>query len=219
MRDNEYTLVVFDEVHHLPANTFVRLATLKARYRLGLSASPFREDGREIYIFALTGFPLGISWDELLNLNVVRKPSFKLYILKSDGEKISKLEQLLRVPLKTVVFCDSIDFGQKIAQKFAVPFVYGDTTDRLEIIRQSDVSVVSRAGDEGISVPDLERVIEVSFLYGSRMQESQRFGRLMHHASGGEPEHVILTTEEEFDKYQKRFYAITERGFRLEIVR
>ena len=222
LRGREYTLVVFDEVHHLPANTFVRLVTLKTKYRLGLSASPFREDRRESYIFALTGFPLGISWDELLNLSVVRQPSFKLYLLDSEDEKISKLEQLLKLPLKTVVFCDSIDFGQKIAQKFAIPFVYGDTREgeRLEIIRQSDVSVVSRVGDEGISVPELERVIEVSSLYGSRMQESQRFGRLMHsERTSGEPEHIILMTEEEFGKYQKRFYAITERGFRLEIVR
>jgi hypothetical protein len=222
LRDREYALVVFDEVHHLPANTFVRLATLKTKYRLGLSASPFREDRRESYIFALTGFPLGISWDELLSLSVVRQPSFKLYLLNNESEKISKLAQLLKLPLKTVVFCDSIDFGQKIAQKFAIPFVYGDTKEgeRLEMIRQSDVSVVSRVGDEGISVPELERVIEVSSLYGSRMQESQRFGRLMHgERTSGEPEHIILTTEEEFGKYQKRFYAITERGFRLEIVR
>jgi hypothetical protein len=220
LRDREYALIIFDEVHHLPANTFVRLATLKAKYRLGLSASPFREDRRESYIFALTGFPLGISWDELLNLSVVRRPSFKLYILGNNEEKLSKLQQLLKLPLKTIVFCDSIDFGQKIAQKFAIPFVYGETKERLEIIRQSDVSVVSRVGDEGISIPDLERVVEVSFLYGSRMQESQRFGRLMHgERSNMEPEHIILTTEEEFEKYQKRFYAITERGFRLEIVR
>ncbi|MDG6996857.1 MAG: hypothetical protein JRN52_13130 [Nitrososphaerota archaeon] len=181
-------------------------------------ATVYESIRRETYIFALTGFPLGISWDELLNLSAVRQPSFKLYLLKNNGEKISKLQQLLKLPLKTIIFCDSIDFGQKIAQKFAVPFVYGETRDgRMEIIRQSDVSVVSRVGDEGISVPDLERVIEVSFLYGSRMQESQRFGRLMH--GGGEPEHIVLTTEEEFEKYQKRFYAITERGFRLEIVR
>jgi superfamily II DNA or RNA helicase len=73
-------------------------------------------------------------------------------------------------------------------------------------------------GDEGVSLPDIERVIEVAYLYGSRMQESQRFGRLMHSAKE-EPEHIILMTEEEFEKYQKRLYAITERGFRIEFVR
>ena len=30
IRDKEYSLVVFDECQHLPADTFVRLATLKA---------------------------------------------------------------------------------------------------------------------------------------------------------------------------------------------
>ncbi|MDG6996855.1 MAG: hypothetical protein JRN52_13120 [Nitrososphaerota archaeon] len=44
MKDREYILIIFEEVHHLPANTFVRLATLRTKYRLGLSASPFRED-------------------------------------------------------------------------------------------------------------------------------------------------------------------------------
>jgi superfamily II DNA or RNA helicase len=73
-------------------------------------------------------------------------------------------------------------------------------------------------GDEGVSLPDIERVIEVAYLYGSRMQESQRFGRLMHSAKE-EPEHIILMTEKEFEKYQKRLYAITERGFKIEFVR
>ena len=96
--------------------------------------------------------------------------------------------------------------------------IYGATRGRMDIIRKADVSVVSRVGDEGISIPELERVIEVSFLFGSRMQESQRFGRLMHSESD-ETEHIILMTEEEFHKYQKRLYAITERGFRLEVMR
>ena len=218
VRDKEYTLIIFDECHRLPANTYIRLATIKTKYRLGLSGSPFREDKRENYIFALTGFPIGLSWDELLKLRVVRKPTFKLFILSDNRAKIRKLEELLRLPLKTIIFCDYIDFGEKIARTFDIPFVYGATKDRLEIIRNSDVCVVSRVGDEGLSLPDIERVIEVAFLRGSRMQESQRFGRLMH-SSKEEPEHIILMTEDEFSRYQKRLYAITERGFHLEIIR
>jgi len=218
VRDKEYTLIIFDECHRLPANTYIRLATIKTKYRLGLSGSPFREDKRENYIFALTGFPIGLSWDELLKLRVVRKPTFKLFILSDNRAKIRKLEELLRLPLKTIIFCDYISFGEKIARTFDIPFVYGATKDRLEIIRNSDVCVVSRVGDEGLSLPDIERVIEVAFLRGSRMQESQRFGRLMH-SSKEEPEHIILMTEDEFSRYQKRLHAITERGFHLEIIR
>ncbi len=77
---------------------------------------------------------------------------------------------------------------------------------------------MSRVGDEGLSVPDLERVIEVAFLRGSRMQESQRFGRLMH-SQADKLEHIVLMTEVEFEAYEKRLYSITERGFRIEFVR
>jgi len=218
VRDKEYSLICFDECQHLPANTFIRLATLKAKYRMGFSGSPYREDGRENYIIALTGFPVGMAWEELLRLQVVKEPTFRVHILKDNNEKLRKIEELLKIPMKTIIFSDWIEFGQRISKRFDIPFIYSETKDRLDLIRASQVCVVSRVGDEGISLPDIERVIEAGFLYGSRMQESQRFGRLMH-ALKEEPEHIILMTEEEFEAYQKRLYAIHERGFRVEYIR
>jgi DNA excision repair protein ERCC-3 len=137
VKSNEYSLVCYDEVQHLPANTFIRLATLKAKYRMGFSGSPYREDGRENYIIALTGFPIGMSWEELIKLQVVRKPVFRVYILKDNRDKMRKLGELLRIPVKTIIFCDWLDFGERIAKTFNIPFVYGETKDRLEVIRQS----------------------------------------------------------------------------------
>jgi DNA excision repair protein ERCC-3 len=218
LRNKEFTLIVFDECQHLPANTFIRLSTIKTKYRLGFSGSPFREDRRENYIFALTGFPIGMAWDELIKRQVVKMPIFKLFILSNQREKLKKLDELLKLPVKTIIFCDSIEFGERIAKTFEIPFIYGATKERLELIRQADISVVSRVGDEGISLPDIERVIEVSFLFSSRMQESQRFGRLMHSLKE-EPEHIILMTEEEMEKYGKRLNAIYERGGRIEVIR
>ena len=218
VRDNFYSLVLFDECQHLPANTFIRLATLRTKYRLGFSGSPYREDGRENYIIALTGFPIGMAWEQFIKLHIVKEPVFRVYILKDNREKIRKLEELLRIPLKTIIFCDWLKFGHKIAKTFNIPFIYGETKERLPIIKKAQTCVVSRVGEEGISIKDLERVIEVAFLFGSRMQESQRFGRLMH-ATKEEPEHIILMTEQEFQKYQKRLYAITERGFKIEYIR
>jgi len=92
------------------------------------------------------------------------------------------------------------------------------TKDRKKIIRESHTCIVSRVRDEGIHIPDLERVIEVAFLYGSRRQEAQRFGRLMH-SQREEPEHVILMTGREYELYQKRLYPIYEKGFKIEIIR
>ena len=48
-------LVVYDEVHLLPAPIFRETAHLQARRRLGLTATLVREDGREADVFALVG--------------------------------------------------------------------------------------------------------------------------------------------------------------------
>jgi len=209
-------LVIFDECQHLPANTYVRLSTIPTKYRVGFSGSPFREDGRENYIIALTGFPVGMSWEDLLRLKIVQAPQFRVYVVENKKAKDQKLEELLQIPIKTIIFSDSLDYGEEISKKFEIPFVYGATKDRLDIVRESQTCVVSRVGDEGISIPDLERVIEVAFLFGSRMQESQRFGRLMHSAK--KAQHIIIMTRQEFDAYQKRLQAILERGFKIEYV-
>ncbi|MFZ7137889.1 MAG: DEAD/DEAH box helicase [archaeon] len=216
VQKENWTVVIFDEHQHLPANTFINLSTLKTKYRVGCSGSPFREDGRENYIFALTGYPVGMAWEDLLKLQIVKAPQFRVYVVGNKREKDKKLEELLKIPVKTLIFCDSLDYGEQLSRKFEIPFVYGATKDRLEIIRNSQVSVVSRVGDEGLSIADLERVIEVAFLFGSRMQESQRFGRLMHSAKGSQ--HIIIMTKQEFDRYQKRLRAIVERGFKIEYV-
>jgi len=217
LKNREYNLVIFDECHRLPANTFARLATLKTKYRIGLSGTPYREDGRTDYIFALTGFPTGLDWQTLLDLGVFKKPDITLFVVPSLRAKLEKTEELLREPKKTLIFCDSIDLGKKIAKHHGIPHVYGDTRKRMDVLRASQVTVVSRVGDEGVSLPDIERVIEVDFLYGSRRQEAQRMGRLFHGANEGE--HYILMTEEELEKYEKRLYAIYEKGWRINIIR
>ena len=48
-------LIVYDEVHLLPAPVFQITAGLQARRRLGLTATLVREDGREDDVFALIG--------------------------------------------------------------------------------------------------------------------------------------------------------------------
>jgi DNA excision repair protein ERCC-3 len=48
-------LVIYDEVHLLPAPIFRESASLQARRRLGLTATLVREDGNEADVFALVG--------------------------------------------------------------------------------------------------------------------------------------------------------------------
>lgn len=55
MRREEWGLVIYDEVHMLPAPVFRATAEIQARRRLGLTATLVREDGREGDVFALIG--------------------------------------------------------------------------------------------------------------------------------------------------------------------
>ncbi|MDQ3629314.1 MAG: DEAD/DEAH box helicase [Actinomycetota bacterium] len=51
----DWGLVLYDEVHLLPAPIFRMTADLQARRRLGLTATLMREDGREADVFSLIG--------------------------------------------------------------------------------------------------------------------------------------------------------------------
>jgi DNA excision repair protein ERCC-3 len=51
----DWGLVLYDEVHLLPAPVFRMTADLQARRRLGLTATLVREDGREDEVFSLIG--------------------------------------------------------------------------------------------------------------------------------------------------------------------
>ncbi len=53
---DKFSFAVFDEAHHIPAQTFKRVALyLPAPYRLALSATPKRRDKNEILLFKLVG--------------------------------------------------------------------------------------------------------------------------------------------------------------------
>lgn len=51
----DWGLIIYDEVHLLPAPVFRITANLQARRRLGLTATLIREDGREEDVFSLIG--------------------------------------------------------------------------------------------------------------------------------------------------------------------
>jgi DNA excision repair protein ERCC-3 len=209
-----WTTKIIDEVHHLPANTFVKLALIKAKYTIGLSASPFREDGREEYVFALSGKPVGLSWEYFKELNIIKSPTCHVWIVKNFDAKMKRLESLLEEDRRTIIFSDSIQVGDTIKSKFKIPFVNGTTADNMETILANRTVVVSRVGDEGMSLPDIERVIEVSWLGGSRRQELQRTTRLLHSQTDQQENHVLMTLEE-YLRDRKRLFAIMDKGFKI----
>ncbi|MGO1397260.1 MAG: DNA repair helicase XPB [Brevibacterium yomogidense] len=62
----DWGLVIYDEVHLLPAPVFRLTASLQARRRLGLTATLVREDGREDEVFSLIGpKSFELPWKEI----------------------------------------------------------------------------------------------------------------------------------------------------------
>lgn len=210
----KFKLKIIDEVHHLPANEFSKLATIESEYCIGLSATPQREDEREEYIFALTGKPVGIAWETFKKLGIIQNPPMHVWIVKNEMGRVRQLENLLQSQMKTIIFCDSIEMGKIISKRFDLPHIHGASKERLEAIQDAPVSVVSRVGDEGVSLPDIERVIEVNWLHGSRRQELQRFTRLLH-GKGTKGEAHIIMTGVEYQADHKRLFGLMDKGFQV----
>ncbi len=64
--DHNWGLIIYDEVHLLPAPVFRAVAILQSRRRLGLTATLVREDGKEDDVFSLIGpKKVDIPWKDL----------------------------------------------------------------------------------------------------------------------------------------------------------
>ncbi|WP_327053443.1 DEAD/DEAH box helicase family protein [Halomicrococcus gelatinilyticus] len=144
-------LIVYDEVHHIPSKVFRRSADLQTRHRLGLSATPVREDDREKEIFTLIGPPIGTDWDALFDAGYVAEPEVEIRyvpwddatyhdeyasaerhekrrVAASNPAKIAEVRFLLaeHPEAKALVFVEYIEQGKAIADALGVPFVSGE---------------------------------------------------------------------------------------------
>ncbi|GAB6863048.1 DEAD/DEAH box helicase [Haloplanus litoreus] len=148
----EWGLIVYDEVHHIPSEVYRRSADLQSKHRLGLSATPVREDDRETDIYTLVGPPIGTDWDALFDAGYVQEPEVEIRYLPwaNDEErnayasaeprakhriaaenpaKVDEVRHLLaeHPTAKALVFVDWLDHGRAIAEAVDAPFVSGET--------------------------------------------------------------------------------------------
>jgi DNA excision repair protein ERCC-3 len=150
--ERRWGLVVYDEVHHIGAPVYRRTATLQTRHRLGLSATPIREDDAEEDIFTLIGPPIGTDWGALFDAGYVAEPEVEIRYVPwgstearnayvsargherrqaaaSNPGKIDEIRHIVgEYPgAKTLIFVEYIDQGKAIAEALSVPFVSGET--------------------------------------------------------------------------------------------
>ncbi|MDL0122157.1 DEAD/DEAH box helicase [Halobacterium salinarum] len=150
--DREWGLIVYDEVHHIPAEVARRSASLQSKHRLGLTATPVREDDKEADIYTLVGRPIGTDWDALFDAGFVAEPEVEIrYVPWRDDDdryeyaaasghtrrrlaaenpaKEAEIEHLVdqHADTQALVFVDYLSQGERIAERLDAPFVNGET--------------------------------------------------------------------------------------------
>lgn len=207
----KFGTAIFGECQHLPANTFSRMAMIDTKYRLGQSATPFREDHKEHLIFGLTGQPFGTDWKVIAKMLGKEYHDVNIYIVKNQSDKLPLIKKLIKEKEKTMIKVFSLEFGRKIADELNCPFIFGETKNRVEITEKNRLFVASEVLSMGISMKDLNTIIEPDVFGKSRGKALQTTGRIMHSEVG--ERHDTVITEEEFFKFGERFSAFIEKGF------
>src|SRR5919199_810356 len=120
--ERNWGLILYDEVHLLPAPVFRITAEIQARRRLGLTATLVREDGRETDVFSLIGpKKYDVPWKDLEKQGWI--------IAAENPLKMDLLEELLRRHSNdcVLVIGQYIEQLKEISKKFDAPLVTGKT--------------------------------------------------------------------------------------------
>jgi DNA excision repair protein ERCC-3 len=164
----DWGLIIYDEVHLLPAPVFQVTAGLQARRRLGLTATLVREDGREDDVFALIGpKKVDVPWKVLEHQGWIAKAQcHELRVPMSDTLRmdyaVTPKRQKFRVasenPGKTAVVRDLlrqhandqiliigmyVEQLQDLAAELDIPLLSGSTRQK----RRDEVFEQFKAGD------------------------------------------------------------------------
>ncbi|MCX8529686.1 MAG: DEAD/DEAH box helicase [Rhodoluna sp.] len=158
----DWGLIVYDEVHLLPAPIFKMTADLQARRRLGLTATLVREDGKEGDVFSLIGPKrFDAPWKEIESQGYIAPAAcFEVRVDLPEQERleyaISNQDDRYRIaatsPMKipvitrlmnkhkgepTLIIGQYLDQIHTVAGALKVPFITGETpVDEREVLFQ-----------------------------------------------------------------------------------
>jgi DNA excision repair protein ERCC-3 len=168
----DWGLIVYDEVHLLPAPIFRMTADLQARRRLGLTATLVREDGREGEVFSLIGPKrFDAPWKDIeaqgyiapadcIEVRVTlpdrerlayatAEPDERYRLCSTSDSKSRVVEQLVRssADQQVLVIGQYLDQLADLSQRLDAPVITGETTvaerQRLyQAFRTGDISVL-----------------------------------------------------------------------------
>ena len=168
----DWGLIIYDEVHLLPAPVFRYTANIQAKRRLGLTATLIREDGRETDVFSLIGpKKYDVPWKDLekqgwiatATCTEIRVPLPDCYrfkyatasirkkyrIASENSEKIRIIEQLIERHHDDLVLVigQYINQLEMIAEEFNAPIITGkvDNNEREKLynsFRKGDIKLL-----------------------------------------------------------------------------
>jgi DNA excision repair protein ERCC-3 len=149
----DWGLVIYDEVHLLPAPIFRMTADLQARRRIGLTATLIREDGREGDVFSLIGPKrFDAPWKDIENQGYIAPAEcIEVRVSLTDGERFAyataepedryrlaadchaKTDVVERLVARhadqpTLVIGQYIDQLDDLAEHLDAPLIKGETT-------------------------------------------------------------------------------------------
>ncbi|GAA2174061.1 DEAD/DEAH box helicase [Agrococcus versicolor] len=138
----DWGLVVYDEVHLLPAPVFKLTADLQARRRLGLTATLVREDGRESDVFSLIGPKrFDVPWKEIEQQGFIAPAAcFEVRIDLTEDERLEYAASADRERYRIAASSPAkVTIAQRILRRHAgeQTLVIGQYLDQLDVLAEA----------------------------------------------------------------------------------
>ncbi len=152
---NRWGLIIYDEVHLLPAPVFRAVANIQGKRRLGLTATLLREDGKESEVFSLIGpKKIDIPWktlerqgwiaqalcteiridlpEPLRHEYAVADVKAKFRIASENEDKVHAVRELilLHPDDRILVIGQYLNQLEKVAAEFDAPIITGKTPNK-----------------------------------------------------------------------------------------
>ncbi len=226
--ERDWGLILYDEVHLLPAPIFRFTADIQSRRRLGLTATLVREDGHEGDVFSLIGPKrYDAPWKDIEAQGYIApadcvevrvtltdherlayataEPEERYRLCSTTASKARVVERLveLHAGSPTLVIGQYIDQLDDLAERLGVPVVKGETTVRererlFEAFRTGEVSTLVVSKVANFSIDLPEASVAI--------QVSGSFGSRQEEA-----QRLGRILRPKADGHAARFYAVVAR--------
>lgn len=236
----DYDIFIVDEAHHISADTFYGLSPkINARYRFGLSATPFREDGHEMKLFAHLGeLYQSITPREAIERGFLLKPIFEVikgsnaYHRKWQTEVaqtsndprvnatiVERAIELLNEGRYIYIDVRTIEHGKILNKMFKeknIPsdFIYGQasTEKRLSVLEEFSKGgriLISTLLKEGVDLPIMDTII-LGGVANSMIENLQKIGRVLRNKPTGQDKPLVIDRQD-YGRHTSKWFARRQR--------